>query len=101
MANPIADLPRYIPLPRQQYLYQNEGRIRSLALPARTTDPQVAIHLDYMLFAEDLLDRHAVAVVANRKAPNREHAALEHEILVAKAEQLKLYHLDQLAHLLI
>jgi len=99
--NSTIEISRLVTHPREQYLRQNEARLRSLSLPARNDDPVVAVHTNAMLFAEDLIDRHEVAAEANRQHPTRQHVALEHQVFAAKATQLKLYHLDQLANLLI
>lgn len=94
------EIPRLVTAPREQYLRQNETRIRSEARPPNTSDPQIAKHLSAVEMAEDIIDRHEVAIEANRRA-GIHHMATAHEIYAAKATQLKLYHLDMLAHLLI
>jgi len=100
MPTPTADIPRLVPMPREQYLRKEECRIRSLALPARSSDPVVAIHLDAVLAAEDLIDIHESAAERQR-AQGANHFAESHRVFAAKAWQLKLYHLNQLASILI
>ena len=96
----IAEIPRLVPMPREQYLRKEETRIRSLALPARNADPTVAIHLSAVLGAEDLIDVHESA--ADRQAANGAiHFAEAHRRFAATAWQLKLYHLNALASILI
>lgn len=55
----IAEIRRAVTAPREQYLRQNEGRIRSLALPQNTSDPVIATHLEFILWLEDAIDIHA------------------------------------------
>ena len=96
----IAETIRLVPLPREQYLRREETNIRSLAMPARNSDPQVAMHLSAVLGAEDLIDIHECA--ANRQsAQGAHHFAESHMRFAATAWQLKLYHLNALANLLI
>lgn len=95
-----SQIQRLVALPREQYLRKEETRIRSLALPAQNTDPAVELHLNAVLGAEDLIDIHEVA--AERQASQgAEHFAASHRRFAAIAWQLKLYHLSQLANLLV
>jgi hypothetical protein len=89
-----------VSVPREQYLLKNETRIRDLALPAKNSDPAVAVHLQIVLFQESIQDRHEVAVTANRNA-HREHMARDHQAFADMAYQTKLHHLSQLASLLL
>lgn len=100
MSTASTEIPRLVSAPREQYLRQNETRIRSEARPQNSLDPQVAKHLSAVEMAEDIIDRHEVAIEANRRAGNN-HIAEQHVGYAAKATQLKLYHLDQLAHLVL
>jgi len=92
--------PRIVSTSREQYLRQNEARIRSLALPQNTTDPVIALHLDAVLWLEDVADIHEIAETKFRRN-NTPHLAETHRGFIAKLTQLKLHHLDQLAHLLV
>jgi hypothetical protein len=98
------DITPLVGVDRERFLRQNETRIRSAATTAlaagKTPDPLIAPALNAVLYCEDIIDRHDVAATANRAA-NRQHVAEDHERYVAKAWQLKLRALDQLAHLVI
>ena len=100
MTNITTEIPRLVTHPREQYLRKEECRIRSLALPARNADPAIAIHLNAVLGAEDLIDIHEAAAKrqASQSAP---HFSEVHRRLAAVAWQLKLYHLNALASHLI
>ena len=100
--NPAATTPapRLVTTTREQYLRQNEARIRSLALPQNTSDPVIALHLDAVLWLEDVCDIHEIAEAKFRRN-NTPHLAATHTALIAKLTQIKLHHLDQLAHLLV
>lgn len=96
-----AHIPRLVPHPREVYLRQNETRIRSAAasvLASGTPDPAVSAALDAVIFAEDLFDIHEIAT---EKYISKPHHAQLHRDWAAKAMQLKLRALDQLAHLVI
>ena len=92
--------PRLVTTTREQYLRQNEARLRSLALPQNTSDPVIALHLDAVLWLEDVCDIHEIAETKFRRN-NAPHLAETHRVFIAKLTQLKLHHLDQLAHLLV
>lgn len=97
--NAVADIHRLVPHPRETYLRQNETRIRSEALNAKT-DPAVLLHLSGIEFAEDLQDYHE-SVISHFQSKGLAHRIPPHERYFAQAFQLKLHHLDQLAHLTI
>ena len=91
------EIPRLVKAPRETYLRQNEGRIRSHALPLKN-DPDVALHLAAVEMAEDLFDIHEIA---GKKMADQGRCAWAkiHERHCACAFQFRLYHLDKLAHL--
>jgi hypothetical protein len=93
----IADLHRIVPHPRETYLRQNETRIRSEAL-ALKNDPAALRHLAGIEMAEDLQDYHET-VISHFRAKKLNHRIPPHERYYAHAFQLKLHHLDLLAHL--
>lgn len=94
-------VPRLVPLPREQYLRKEETRIRSLALPqAANADPQVQVHLFAVCAAEELIDIHEAAAL-RQEAQGAPHFARSHRRYATLAWQLKLFHLNQLAALLI
>lgn len=96
----VPEIRRAVPAPREQYLRQNETRIRSLALPQHTSDPSVAAHLEFVAWLEDAVDIHEIAETKHRQnGANR--VAEVHRDYAAKITQIKIHHLDQLAHLLI
>jgi len=92
-------IPRLVPHPRETYLRQNETRIRSEALTAKT-DPAVSIELAAIELAEDLFDIHEVAGNKQRSL-GKEPWAVIHDRHKTAALHLKLYHLDRLAHLVL
>ena len=94
-----SDIPRLVTHPRETYLRQNEAKLRSQALPLRA-DPQIALHLHAIDMAEDLFDIHEVAG-AKMETQGRHAWATIHARHTAAAFQLRLYHLDKLAHLLV
>lgn len=96
----VSDLRRAVTAPREQYLRQNEGKIRSLALPQNTTDPTIALHLEFVIWLEDSIDIHEIAQEKHRNA-GANRVAEVHRDYAAKLAQIKLHHLDQLAHLLV
>lgn len=100
MTTATTPAPRLVSTSREQYLRQNEARIRSLALPQNTTDPTIALHLDAVLWLEDVTDIHEIAETKFR-SNHTPHLAETHRGFIAKLTQLKLHHLDQLAHLLV
>lgn len=88
---------------REQYLRKEETRIRSLAsniLATGSPDPSIRAALDAVIYAEDLHDIHDVTAkfYSAKEIP---HRAENHQRYAAKAWQLKLRALDQLAHLVI
>jgi hypothetical protein len=91
---------RAVSLPREQYLRREEIRIRDAALPIRSSDPAVAIHANCILKLEELIEVFEAAEAAHR-SKGREILADGNRQRAADAMQLKFYHLDQLAHLLI
>ncbi len=100
MANSPTDIPRLVATSREQYLRKEECRIRSLALTASRLDPQVRIHLDAVLGAEELIDIHDSAA-QRQAAQGAHHFADTHRRFSALAWQLKLLHLHTLASTLI
>lgn len=101
MSKQSADLVILIPVPREQYLVKNEGRIRDQALPLRNNgDPTIAKWLNGVLAAESLFDIHDLTArkyaETDRPARSEMHARFAHD-----ANQLKLSCLDQLAHLVL
>lgn len=94
------EIPRLVSQPREQYLRQNEGRIRSLALPQNSTDPLVRLHLEAVAMADDMEAIHAGAI-RRHEADNNHRFADIHERHRQAAVQFLLYHLDKLATILI
>lgn len=98
-----AEIPRLVSHPREVYLRQNEGRIRSAAsglLARGLPDPEISAALNAVHFAEDLYEIH------NDTAPKfqqrgKPHLVQIHEDHAARAMQLKFRALDQLAHLVL
>lgn len=91
---------RLIPMPREQYLRQQETRIRSDSARLAPTDPAINNHLNAVLYAEELHDFHSAATdIFQQRADN--HRTLRHTRLTEIAHHLKLHHLDQLAHLIL
>ncbi len=91
---------RLVTLPREQYLRQQETRIRSEAARLERGDPIIAAHLQAVLSAEDLHDYHLTA--ENHFEGKGDRARTErHERLKDASLQLKLHHLDQLANLIL
>lgn len=90
-----------VPVDRERFLRQEETKIRSAASNAlaASSKPDFILQQAYdaVLYCEDLLDRHEIAVDANRRA-GRETMAKDHERFAAMATQLKLRSLDQLSH---
>lgn len=97
--NAVIDIQRIVSHAREQYLRKEETRIRSEALNAKT-DPAVLMHLTGIEFAEDLQDYHE-SVISHFREKNLPHRIPPHERYQAQAFQLKLHHLDKLAHLTI
>lgn len=100
MSATMPEILRAVPAPREQYLRQNETRIRSLALPQNSSDPTVAMHLEFVAWLEDNADIHEIAEQKHKQS-GASRVAEVHRDYAAKMQQLKLHHLDQLAHLLI
>lgn len=105
---PTTDITPLVSVDRGRYLRQIEAAIRRAAVtalhaavnaPAAPGKPEYLVQSAFnaVLYCEDIIDRHEVAVTAHRAA-NREHLATDHERFVAKAVQLKLRSLDQLCH---
>lgn len=91
------EIPRLVKAPREVFLRQNEARIRSQALPLKA-DPDIALELSAVEMAEDLFDIHEIA--GKKMADQGRHAwAKIHDRHCAAAFQIRLYHLDKLAHL--
>jgi len=94
------ETPRLVTLPREQYLRRDETRIRSEAGRLQHGDPAIAAHLNAVLSAEDLHDYHLAA--EEHFEGKRDRARTErHQRLKDQSLQLKLHHLDQLAHLIL
>lgn len=102
MQHHAPQLPALVTVERERYLRQNETKIRSAASNALAAsakpDVPVSAALNALIYAEDLADRHEIAVAANRKQ-QREPMARDHERYVAMATHLKIRALDQLSHL--
>lgn len=97
---PKLEVTPLVSVDRERFLRQNEAKIRSAASAALSANDHILQHAyNALLYCEDIIDRHAVAVTANRAA-NREHVAIEHERFVEKGMQLKLRTLDQLTHII-
>ena len=96
----VPEILQAVSVPRQQYLSQNEGRLRSLALPQNTSDPVIAKHLEFVIWLEDAVDIHEIAADKHRNA-GANRVAEVHRDYARKITQIKFHHLDQLAHLLI
>lgn len=96
----VPEILQAVPIPRQQYLAQNEARLRSLALPQNTSDPIVARHLEFVIWLEDSIDIHEIAATKHRNA-GANRVAEVHLDYASKLVQIKFHHLDQLAHLLV
>jgi hypothetical protein len=98
---PTVNITPLVSVDRGRYLRQNEAAIRRAAVTALDAPgkPEHIIQSAFnaVLYCEDIIARHEIAVTANRAA-NREHLATDHERFVAKAVQLKLRCLDQLCH---
>lgn len=94
------EIPRLVTQPREHYLRQNEGRIRSLALPQNSSDEQIATHLAVVLMMDDMEDIHESAMNKWEHQGNLRFAEI-HERHRDAAVQVRLYHLHQLANLLI
>jgi hypothetical protein len=96
----VPEILQAVPVPRQQYLAQNEARLRSLALPQNTSDPIIARHLEFVIWLEDAIDIHEIAATKHRNA-GASRVAEVHVDYARKIAQIKFHHLDQLAHLLV
>ena len=94
------ELPRLITHPRETYVRQNEGRIRSEAARLGKNDPAIAKHLAAVEMAEDLFDYHDAVILFFQKSAAT-HRVPPHERYKAQTFQLKLHHLDQLATLIL
>lgn len=94
------ELPRLITHPRETYVRQNEGRIRSEAAHLGKTDPVISKHLSAVEMAEDIFDYHE-AVIGFFQKQATPHRIPPHERYKAQAFSLKLHHLDQLATLIL
>lgn len=95
-----AEIPRLTTHPRETYLRQNETKIRSDAGRLANQDDAIVKHLAGVEMAEDLFDYHE-AVIAHFRKAGTNHRIPPHERYLAQAFQLKLHHLDQLAHLIL
>ena len=97
-----SEIARLVPHPREVFLRQNEARILSAAaaLLAADRDPAIAAAQEAVLFADDLYDIHDVTAkfYVTKEIP---HRVENHQRYAAKAMQLKLRALDQLAHLVL
>jgi len=94
------DPARLVPMPREQYLRQQETRLRSEAARLEKEDPSIACHLAAVLFAEDLHDYHSKAEDHFEEKGDRARTE-RHTHLKDQALQIKLHHLNQLASLII
>jgi hypothetical protein len=91
------EIPRLVKAPREAFLRKNECQIRSQALPLKS-DPEISLHLSAVEMAEDIFDIHEIAG-GKMAAQGRTAWVKIHERHAAAALQFRLYHLDQLAHL--
>jgi hypothetical protein len=101
MSQTTTEIPLLVTHSREQYLRKNEVRIRNLALPQHNTDPLVELHLNAVHMAEDLEQIHASAASGYRSLNTAPHRVQIHEHHAAAANQIKLYHLDKLATILL
>ena len=99
----ITDVPRLLSHPREQYVRQNEARIADAiaqAFKSSPVDPAVHLHSAVVDMTQALIDVHDSA--ANRqRACGANRVADTHEGFSAQATQIKLYHLSQLASILL
>lgn len=95
-----AEIPRLLTYPRETYLRQNETAIRSDAARLTKDDPAIKRQLDAVEMGEDLFDYHE-ACIEHFRAKDLKHRIPLHERYKSQALQLKLDHLDQLAHLIL
>lgn len=93
------DIHQLVTTSREQYLWKQETRIRESARTAKD-DPAISRHLTAVESAEDFVDYHE-AVISHFRKHDQTHRIPPHERYLANARQIKLHHLDQLAHLLI
>lgn len=101
MSNQTAEIPRLVTAPREAYLRQNETRIRSQAsnlLASGNPDPAITRHLAAIEMAEDLFDIHDIASDKHRHAGNHAWSKI-HARHAQAGTQFRLYHLDQLSHI--
>jgi len=93
-------VPRFIQHPRETYLRQNEGRIRSEAARLAKNDPTISKHLSFVEFMEDDVDYHET-IIEHFKKHDTPHRIPPHETYRQRSLQVKLHHLDQLANLIL
>ena len=84
---------------RQQFLCQQEVKIRSLAGQLAKSDIVINLHLDAVLSLEEPIDLHEIAFNKFSASQDRKHLATTHQSVLQCLYQHKLYHLDKLAHL--
>lgn len=96
---PTEELPRFMSHPRETYLRQNEGRIRSEAARLAKDDPTISKHLSFVEFMEDDFDYHET-IIDHFKKHDAPHRIPPHETYKHRSFQVKLHHLDQLANLI-
>lgn len=99
----VSDIPRLLSHPREQYVRQNESRITdaiALAKKAAPVDPAVELHAHVIDMMQSLIDVHESAAGRQRNC-GAERVAAMHEGFAAQATQVKLYHLSQIASLLL
>ncbi len=92
------EIPRLVSMPREQYLRQQETKIRSDAGRLIHSDPAINNHLSAVLSAEDLYEFHSA--VEEAFLERTDHRAARHGRFKEMAHQLKLHHLDQLSNLI-
>lgn len=98
----MAEIPTLVSLPREQYLRKEEARILSLAGQHGRTDPQIKLHHNAAIFAEDLYELHMACIeVFERRGDEQKHRIERHQRFADQAFQLRLLHLDHLANLLV
>jgi hypothetical protein len=90
---------RLVTLPIEQYLRQNEAKIRTAGGEANS-DPFVRLHLDAVLMAEDLADSNETLaqLLETRNKPGDQGRAVGYYALRDQANQLRYHHLQMIAN---
>ena len=92
-------MPLPYPIPREQYLIQNEARIRSRALPVNKPGPLALDHLTIIEGVDDSLQAHLEAARLHAAKGRLAHEQ-SHRHHAANLLQTKLWHLDRLETIL-